>query len=117
MKKLAILLTRGPYGVINAAEAVRHALGGVGDELEVSLLLTDGGVLLAAKGQQEDGTGFSNLGGALSDCVDMGVYVCVDGESLNRVNLQAEKLIEGVETVASPKISEIMKEADQTMIF
>lgn len=48
MSKIAMILRRSPYGDINAAEAVRHAMGGAADELAVSLVLVDGGVLLVS---------------------------------------------------------------------
>lgn len=117
MNKLAIILTREPYGAINAAEAVRHALGALGDETGVSLLLTDGGVLLASKGQEVGTTGFTSLGEALKDCVDMGVTVFADAESLKKARLDAGNIIEGVGTVGSDKISAIIAEADHTVIY
>ena len=117
MKNIAILLTKEPYGEINAAEAVRHALGAVSDEIGVSLLLTGGGALLAAKGQDETGTGFTNLGGALKDCVDMGVSVGADKDSLVKAKLDKDDMIEGVEVMDSSKMAEVLKAADQTMIF
>ncbi len=117
MKSLAILLTREPYGAINAAEAVRHALGAVGEELEISLLLVGGGVLLAAKGQDEADTGFTNLGEAVKDCVDMGVTVGADEGSLGKAKLEKADMVEGVEVVGGSKIAAIVKAADRTMIF
>jgi len=117
MSKLAIILTREPYGAINAAEAVRHALGGVGDEISVSLLLTDGGVLLAQKGQEVGTTGFTSLGETLKDCVDMGVSVFADSQSLTRARLDSGNIVEGVETVGADKISAIIAEADHTFIY
>jgi sulfur relay (sulfurtransferase) DsrF/TusC family protein len=117
MKKLSILLTREPYGSINAAEAVRHALGAVGDELEVSLLLTEGGVLLAAKEQVEGDTGFTNLGEALKDCVDMGITVGAEEGSLGKAKLEKTDMVEGVEVMDASKVAGIVKAADHTMIF
>jgi sulfur relay (sulfurtransferase) DsrF/TusC family protein len=117
MERIAILLTKAPYGAINGAEAVRHALGAVGDELGVSLLLTDGGVLLAAKGQDVGGTGFSNLGEALGDCVDMGVSVYAEKESIMKVKLDETNIIDGVEVVEGARVSELLKEADHTIIY
>lgn len=55
MSKIAMILRKAPYGDINAAEAVRHAMGGAADELSVSLVLVDSGVLLARKGQDDTG--------------------------------------------------------------
>jgi sulfur relay (sulfurtransferase) DsrF/TusC family protein len=117
MKSIAILLTREPYGEINAAEAVRHALGAVGEELEVSLLLMGGGALLAAKEQDEAGTEFTNLGEALKDCVDMGITVGVDEGSLGGVKLERAAMVEGVEVMGLAKVAELVRAADQTMIF
>ena len=51
MGNIAMILKRSPYGDINAAEAVRHALGAVSFEMSVDLILLDGGVLLAKKGR------------------------------------------------------------------
>jgi hypothetical protein len=75
MANVAMILKRSPYGDINAAEAVRHALGAVSFEISVNLILVDGGVLLAKKGQDDSGTGFTNLEATLKDCLDMGVVV------------------------------------------
>jgi sulfur relay (sulfurtransferase) DsrF/TusC family protein len=117
MEKIAILLTRAPYGAINAAEAVRHALGAVGDEFGVSLVLADGGALLAAAGQDVGDTGFSNLGEALGDCVSMGVSVFAEKESLARANLAQADIVEGVKVVDGPGVSQLLAEADQTIIY
>lgn len=117
MKKLTVLLTKEPYGFINAAEAVRHVLGAVGEELEVSLVLVDGGVLLAAKGQDEAGTGFTNLGHKLRECIDKSVSVLAEDDSLRRGKLDAGDIIEGVEIAGSSKVAELMKDADHTIIF
>lgn len=49
MEKIAMILRKPPYGDINAAEAVRHALGAVSGDIAVSLILVDGGVTLQEK--------------------------------------------------------------------
>lgn len=117
MKKIAIILGKRPYGDINAAEAVRHALGAAGAELEVSLVLVDGGTLLAKKGQEEADTGITNLGSALEDCLSMDVRVYVDKASLRQEHLEAEDIIEGVSVVSGTEAAELLKDADHTMIF
>jgi len=43
MSNVAMILKRSPYGDINAAEAVRHALGAVSFEMTVDLILVDAG--------------------------------------------------------------------------
>ncbi len=117
MKKVAMIVRKPPYGDINAAEAVRHALGGVSGDLEVSLIMVDGGVWLARKGQDDSGTGLTNLEWALRDCKDMGVDIFADALSLAERGLVRGDLVEGVEAVTGAAIASILKEADATMIF
>ena len=117
MSKIAMVLRKAPYGDINAAEAVRHAMGGVTNELGVDLILVDSGVLLAKKGQDDTGTGFTNLEGVLKDCIDMGVKVYADKASIRASHLEASDIVEGLNIVNGAEIAEIVKEAKTTMIF
>ncbi len=117
MEHIAMILRKPPYGDISAAEAVRHALGGVSGEFKVSLIMTDGGVLLSKKGQDETGTGFTNLGAALQDCIDMDVEVFVEQFSLMENKISDVDIIEGVKVASMDEIAQILKKADSTMIF
>ena len=117
MATVAMILKRSPYGDINAAEAVRHALGAVSFEMNVDLILMDGGVLLAKKGQDDAGTGFTNLEAALKDCLDMGVPVYADDRSLKTQAVGREDLVEGVRVAGSKEIATLLKDAKTTMIF
>ncbi len=117
MGNVAMILKRSPYGDINAAEAVRHALGAVSSEMHVDLILVDGGVLLAKKGQDDAGTGFTNLEGALKDCVDMGVAVYADTASLKSQGIPSNEVVENVKLVGAKEIAGLLKEARSTMIF
>ncbi len=117
MANIAMILKRSPYGDINAAEAVRHALGAVSFEMSVDLILMDGGVLLAKKGQDDSGTGFTNLEATLKDCLDMGVAVYADDLSLKTQRVGQGDVVEGVKAVSSREISGLVKEAKTTMIF
>ena len=117
MERIAMILRRSPYGDINAAEAVRHAMGGAAGELSIDLILVDGGVLLAKKGQDDAGTGFTNLEAALKDCIDMGVEVYAEKRSVGEQLMEAEDLVSGVKTADTAQISEIVREAKTTMIF
>ncbi len=117
MANVAMVLKRSPYGDINAAEAVRHALGAVSCEMTVDLILVDGGVLLAKKGQDDTGTGFTNLEGALKDCVDMGIAVYADSASTKVHRLASNDLVEGMKSISGEKIAELIKDAKATMIF
>lgn len=117
MGKVAIILRKPPYGDINAAEAVRHALGAVSGDIAVSLILVDGGVQLARRGQDDTGTGFTNLETTLKDCVEMGVEVFVDNLSIAEQDMKREDIIEGVEVANESVIAALIKQADSTMIF
>ncbi|HAM50975.1 MAG TPA: hypothetical protein DCP92_09915 [Nitrospiraceae bacterium] len=117
MSKIAMILKRSPYGDINAAEAVRHAMGGVAGELCIDLILVDGGVLLAKKGHDDAGTGFTNLEGALKDCIDMGVNVYADKASVREQHLESADIADGVKIASATQIAELVKEAKTTMIF
>jgi sulfur relay (sulfurtransferase) DsrF/TusC family protein len=117
MGNTAMILKRSPYGDINAAEAVRHALGAASFEMNVDLVLVDGGVLLAKKGQDDTGTGFTNLESTLKDCLEMGVAVYADESSLKNWRMAGENVIEGVKTVDSKEIASLIQSAKTTVIF
>ncbi|MBI5741216.1 MAG: DsrE family protein [Nitrospirae bacterium] len=117
MKNIAIILRRSPYGDINAAEAVRHAMGGVADDLSVALILVDSGVLLAKQGQDDTETGFTNLGEVLTDCMEMGVDVYSDKRSIREQNMDTADIPEGIKVVTGPEIADIIKSAKTTMIY
>ncbi len=117
MSRIAMVLKRPPYGDINAAEAVRHALGGVAGELGVDLILVDSGVLLARKGQDDTATGFTNLEGALKDCIDMGVEVYADKASVREQQLDSADIVDGVKVANALQVSELIQNAKTTMIF
>ncbi len=115
--KLAVVLTKAPYGDIQAAEAVRHAMGAVGDEIDVTLLLVDDGVYLAKKGQDVGESGYTELGESVSDLIDMGCSVLAEKNSLREAGLDAEDIVDNVKVVTGYEISETIMESDKTMIF
>lgn len=117
MSTIAMILRNPPYGDINAAEAVRHALGAASDELKASLILVDGGILLAKKGQGDTGTGFTNLEGVLTDCIEMGAEVYADKQSIREQHLETAEIVEGIKVMSGSEIAGIVKEAKTTMIF
>lgn len=117
MGHIAMILRKPPYGDINAAEAVRHALGAASGDWKVSFILVDGGVLLAKKGQVDTGTGFTNLESVLKDCIDTGVDVYADSLSLAEHSVTADELPAGVQIKNESEIASLVKIADKTMIF
>jgi tRNA 2-thiouridine synthesizing protein D len=117
MGNIAMILKRSPYGDINATEAVRHALGAVSFEMSVDLILVDGGVLLARKGQDDTGTGFTNLESTLNDCLEMGVTIYADTASLKTQRIASNDLVENIKLVGAKEIAGLLREAKATMIF
>jgi len=117
MADVAMIVQHVPYGTVNAAEAVRHALGAVVNELSVDMLLVDGGVLLAKKGQNDAGTGLTGLEATLRDCLDMGIPVYADESSLVSQHITRDDLVEGVQPVSGSDIAGIIKSARSTILF
>jgi len=116
-RKIAMILRKAPYGDINAAEAIRHAMGGAAEDLSISLILVDSGVFLAKRGQDSSGTGYTNLEASLKDCIDMGVEVYADKASVRERGIEAADIIDGVRIVNGSEMAEILREAATTMIF
>ncbi len=117
MATICILLTRAPYGTVDASEAVRHALGGVTEGMSVRLILLDAGAMASIKGQDVSGTEYKSIEEGLKDCIDMGVDVCVDRVSLKEQQIETDQIIEGVTVMNSYEVSETIKDADTVMIF
>ena len=117
MESIAMVLRKPPYGDINAAEAVRHAIGAFNNEMKVSLILIDGGILLARKGQDNGNTGFTNLEGVLKAIINMEVEVFAENLSLIEHNVKQEDMVDGVTIVDIDEISALLKKAAATLIF
>lgn len=117
MGSISIILRRPPYGTVDASEAIRHALGGVTEELEVKLLLVDGGVHAARKGQDVSQTKYLNAGDGIQDCLDMGVSVYADEASVKREQIGSDCIIEGVTIATGTAIADMIGKSDTTMIF
>jgi predicted peroxiredoxin len=117
MGSISIILRRPPYGSIDSSEAIRHALGGITEDMNVNLILVDGGVNAARKNQDVSLTPFSNIEDSLKDCIDMGVKVYIDKVSMKDEHVDTEDIIEGVIFISSSEVAEIIKESEITMIF
>ncbi|MBI5378538.1 MAG: DsrE family protein [Nitrospirae bacterium] len=117
MERVAVILKKPPYGDIYAAEALRHVMGAVADDLAVDLILVDSGVFLAMKGQESSGTGFINLEETLRECMDLGVEVYAERSSVGEQRLAGEALLDGVRILDGAEIAERMKAAVTTLIF
>lgn len=114
---VSIILRRPPYGTIDAPEAIRHALGGITEDMVVNLILIDGGVNAARKGQDISNTKYLSIEEGIRDCINMGVNVYADRSSLKAEYIESEGIIEGVVITNSLDIADIIKESNVTMIF
>lgn len=114
MRSLNIILRMPPYGTVDASEAIRHALGGVIEEMSVNLVLIDGGVNAARKGQDSTNTEYLSVEEGMRDCIDMGVRVLADKGSLMNESSEPQELIEGVCVISGSEIAELLRSADTT---
>jgi sulfur relay (sulfurtransferase) DsrF/TusC family protein len=117
MSGISIILRKPPYGTIDAPEAIRHTLGAVTEELPVKLILMDGGVHAAVKGQDMGTTGYLSAEEGIRDCLDMGVQVYADEDSLETEGITVSNLIDGVTVLSSAGIAAQVKDSGTTMIF
>jgi len=116
MDKLLVILRKPPYGVINAAEAVRHAGGASGSNYKATLYLIDSGVFTAKKGQDAGETGFTGLSDSL-ELLSEEMEIYVNQASLTEYNLSEDDLVEGVKIDNGERLKQAIREAQAVMIF
>jgi predicted peroxiredoxin len=102
---------------MDAAEAIRHALGGVTEEMTVNLILVSGGVHAARRGQDAEHTEYASAESGIADCIDMGANVCVDQTALDEEGLKESDLIEQVSVKSNAEIAGLIRGSGVTMIF
>ncbi len=125
-KTLCVILRKPPYGSLDAAEAVRHLGGALGNGLRPVGLLVDDGVYLAKAGQQAAG-GWTDLSAALADLLaqtgtdsDGGgrrAAVYVHGPSLRARGLGETDLVPGCHVVDEAEAAALLGRADATLVY
>jgi sulfur relay (sulfurtransferase) DsrF/TusC family protein len=116
MDNLLVILRKPPYGVINAAEAVRHAGGASGFDYKATLYLLDSGVYSAKKNQDAGDTGFLGLGESLELLSDeMDIYVNKD--SIQEYGIKEDNLIEGIKIDNGEVLQQALKDSQTVMIY
>jgi sulfur relay (sulfurtransferase) DsrF/TusC family protein len=124
-KDILIVIRRGPYGGFQAAEALRHANGAISLGFRPIVVLVDDGVYLAKADQNPGQSDWLSLGETLEELVARGLYekkedpaeFYVEKESLSERGLQPEALIEDLEPVGHPKISELLTAHRLQLVF
>jgi predicted peroxiredoxin len=117
MENISIVLRRLPYGSVDAAEAIRHAMGGITEDMTVALILLDGGVQAGRKEQDTAETKYVNIAEGIRDCIDMGVAVYADKSSVKKELLEGDDLVDGIVIASSYNIAQVIGESDTAMIF
>jgi tRNA 2-thiouridine synthesizing protein D len=115
--KLAIIITKPPYGDMRYVEALHYAIAAVEIETKVDLILVDGGVLLAKQGQFSGASEYKEPYEAMRNIVHLGGNIIADRGSLKAFDLDVTDLIDNVHVVNGYDISLQIKEADTTLIF
>jgi sulfur relay (sulfurtransferase) complex TusBCD TusD component (DsrE family) len=119
-KSLCVCVDGGPYGSIQPAEALRHALGALGKGWEVVLVLTEDAVLTALPGQSPPAGEWTCLGEALAQFVREGngrATVLVEEQALETRGLRASDLIQGTRMSSLEEITGALARCDRTLIF
>ena len=112
---ICILMRRAPYGVIHAAEALRHVGGALDSGLRVHLLLVDDGVYVAKRDQRTEGSDWVNLGLRLQELmltapIDT-LTVDAEGRSLRARGMRAADLLDGVAVIGESEFAARMASA------
>lgn len=119
-KSVCILVRRAPYGVIQAAEAIRHINGAVANGFAATAVFADDGVYVLKTGQDAVGTSFTSLGGALNDALakpEPRAKILVHRSSAEARGLSEEDLLSGVEWINDTELAALMTEVPNVMLF
>lgn len=119
-KSLCVLVDRGPYGSIQPAEALRHALGALGKGWDVILALTGDGVLTALAGQSPPAGEWVSLSQAVADFIEAGdgrAAVLVAEPGLEALGLRERELVRGSRPVPLAEIARSLARCDRTLVF
>ena len=117
---LCVLVDRGPYGSIQAAEAIRHANGALAKGWEVVLALTDDAVYAALLGQSPSSGEWVSLSEALSQFIQGGkerAAVLVDSEALGARGISDADLVPGTRPVTMGEMAATLARCQRTLIF
>ncbi len=124
MNSLCIVIRKGPYGSISAAEAVRHVIGAVHAGMTVHAVLVDDGVYLARQGQDAADSGWTSLSGALGQAVGPGAagssapaLAHIHRPSAETRGLDHVDLVPGVELIDDAQLEAVLTSADAILIF
>ena len=114
---LCILVRTGPYGTIQAAEALRHLNGAVASGMKVTTILMGDGIHLGKEGQETETTGWTSLSVALKQTLKDGSRVYAHEPSLQESGISLDELVPGVQTIDDVEMANILGRSQWLMIF
>ncbi len=118
--RLGIVVRRGPYGRIHAAEALRHAGGAVAKGWEVAVILLGDGVYTAMPYQFSPDGSWISLSDALHGLLNqsgsrLGLYV--HDRSLTERGLEPSDIFRQCRVVGMDLISRVLAESGRVLVF
>lgn len=119
-KSVCIMVRHAPYGMIHAAEAVRHINGAVANGFDTTAVFIADGVYGVKTQQDETETGFTNLGKALTDALakmEPKANIMVHRFSAGMRGLSEEDILPGVKWIDDAELADIMADTANLMLF
>ena len=119
MKSFSIIITKPPFGMVHASEAIRLANGAVAYGHDVSIVLVGDGILVAKRGQAAEGSGWTSLS-QLVEKLATGAKkarVLADIDGVRQIGLSETDLVDGVELVESKFIASTVIASEKTVTF
>ncbi len=126
-KRMTIVVRRAPYGTIDAAEAIRHAAGGLNFKVPTTLLLMEDGVFVARRDQRPEGIGYLSLSRALEEYLarrgqrregqEIGGRVVVHAPAARERGLTPDDLIAGVRVVDEAESARLLAGSGWTLVY
>ncbi len=119
-KSVCMMVRHAPYGMIHAAEAVRHINGAVANGFDTTAVFIDDGVYVLKTQQNEAQTGFTNLGNALADALakaEPKANILVHRSSAGLRGLSEEDILPGVKWIDDAELADIITDTANLMLF
>lgn len=119
-KSVCMVIRHAPYGVIQAAEAIRHINGAVANGFATSAVFTDDGVYVLKTGQVSEETPFTNLGDALRTALNKPeprAALYVHQSSAEKRGLTEVDLLPGVQWINDHELASLLTESANVMLF